>query len=100
MGAYPASVLVSLEREVKHLARLVALLVHQLIADGQHPWEADLDNLVEMHPILALHSLVPEGAADGEQALEAGQDRARVIRVEKLGGEVHEARPSTGKVGL
>jgi hypothetical protein len=50
--------------------------------------------------VVAIGRLVTEGAADSEQALQTGEDRARVIRVQKLKGEVHKSRPTSGEVIL
>jgi cell division protein ZapA (FtsZ GTPase activity inhibitor) len=98
--AYPARMLVRLEGEVKHLARLVALLIDQLIADRQHSGETKLDNLVKVLPIVTFHCLVSKCTADGEQALKTSKNRARAVGIEQLNGEIHETRPSVGKVGL
>lgn len=99
-SSYPASVLVSLQSKMKHLARLVALLVHELVADRQQPREAGLDNLVKVLPVVAVSGPITEGATEGEQALQTSQDRARIVGVEKLHGEVDVSRPACGKVAL
>lgn len=66
---YPSRVLVRLEREVEHLAGLLALLVDELVADGKQTREAELHNLVKVVAVVGLAGAVPVGAADGEQAL-------------------------------
>lgn len=92
--------LVGLESEVKHLTGLVALLVDQLVADGQQTGETGLDNAVKVLPIVAVAGLEAESTADGEQALQAGQNGGGVVGVEQLRGEAHEVGPSTGEIGL
>lgn len=97
---YPSSMLVCFEGEMQHLARLVALLVHQLIANGQEPRESSLDNAIKVRSVLALVGFVPESAADGEQALQTSQRRVRIVGVEQLQGELQESRPSAGEITL
>lgn len=98
--SHPGCVLVGLEGQVQHLTGLIALLVHQLIADGQQAGEAGLDNVVEMTAVIAVIRLVAESAADGEQTLQTGENRAGGVCVEELEGEVHKPRPSGGEVIL
>lgn len=57
--------LVTLEGDVQHLAGLVTLLVHQLIAYYQQPGEAGLDNLVEVGSAVAVACFEAVCAADG-----------------------------------
>lgn len=83
---------------MEHLPRLFALLGHQLGRDGQQPGEASLDNLVKVGSVLPIASLEAVGAADGQQTLQAGEDRARIVGVQELDGEVHKGRPFLGKV--
>lgn len=78
---YPSSMLVSFESEMQHLACLVALLVHQLIANSQESRESGLDDAVKVRSVLALVGFVPESAADCEQALQTGQRRVRIVGV-------------------
>jgi hypothetical protein len=52
--AYPCGMLVRLQSKMQHLASLFALLVHQLVANGEQTGEAGLDNLVKVLPVLAL----------------------------------------------
>jgi hypothetical protein len=85
---------------MQHLTGLVALLVDQLIADSEQAGEASLDNLVKVLAVVAVGGLVAEGAADGEQALQAGEHGARAVGVEQLHGVVHKARPFGREVGL
>lgn len=73
--------LVGFESEMQHLARLVAFLVHQLIADSQESRESSFDDAVKVRSVLALVGFVPESAADGEQALQASQRRVRIVGV-------------------
>lgn len=86
--------LVGLEGQVQHLTGLVALLVDQLVADGEQAGEAGLDNLVKVGAVLAVRGLEAERTADGEQTLEAGQDRRGRVCVEQLRGKVHKVGPS------
>lgn len=92
--------LVGLQCQVKHLASLIALLVHQLVADGQQAGEAGLDNLIKVLPIIAVCRLVSKGAANGQQTLQASEDGTGVICVEELEGEVHEPRPAGREIIL
>lgn len=92
--------LIGLEGEVKHLAGLVALLVDELVANGQEAGEAGLDNAIKVLSVGAVGGLEAESAADGEKALEAGEDGAGIVGVEEFGGKVHKVGPSSGKVGL
>lgn len=90
--------LVRLEGDVEHLAGLVALLGDQLVADGQQAGEAGLDDLVEVGAALAVAGLEAVCAADGQQALQTGEDGGGAVGVEQLDGEVHEAGPLVGEV--
>jgi hypothetical protein len=58
-------VFVTLEGEVQHLAGLIALLVHELVAYYQQPREADLDDLVEVGSAVAVARLEAVCPADG-----------------------------------
>lgn len=73
--------LVRFESEMQHLARLVALLVHQLIANSQESREPSLDDAIKVRSVLALVGFVAESAADCEQALKTGQRRVRIVGV-------------------
>lgn len=73
--------LVRFESEMQHLARLVALLVHQLIANSQESGESGLDDAVKVRSVLALVGFVAESAADCEQALQTSQRRVRIVGV-------------------
>lgn len=92
--------LVGLESQVQHLASLVTLLVDQLIANSQQPGETCFDDLVKVLAIIGVGRLVAECTADGQQALQTGEDGAGSICVEELQGEVHKLRPSRGEVIL
>jgi tRNA splicing endonuclease len=92
--------LIGLQSQVKHLTRLIALLVHEFVADSQEAREAGLNNLVEVLSVIAVGGLVAEGTADGKQTLQASEDGARVIRVQKLEGEIHELWPAGWEVIL
>lgn len=83
---------------MQHLSRLVAVLVHQLVADGQKAREVGLDDLFELYPALAVTGFEPVGTADCQQALQTCLDRRRVIGVEQLHRVVHEGRPSLGEI--
>ena len=98
MQTHPCGMLVRLERNVQHLASLVAVLVHQLVADGQKTREVGLDDLVELRPALAVGSFEPVGTADGEQTLQTSLYRWGIIGVEKLYCVVHKGRPSLGEI--
>lgn len=73
--------LVCLQRDVQHLTSLIALLIHQLVTYGQQPGETGLDDFVEVGAVVAIADLEPIGSADCQQALEASQDRRRIIGV-------------------
>ena len=83
---------------MQHLTSLVTLLGHQLVAYGEQPREAGLDDLVEVGSVVTLVGLETICPADGQEALEAGQDRGGIVGVEELDGEVQEARPSLREV--
>jgi hypothetical protein len=68
-SAYPCRMFIGLQSKVKHLASLIALLVHQLVADGQKTRKACLHDPVKLCPVVAIGRLVTEGAANSEQAL-------------------------------
>lgn len=90
--------LVSLQSDMEHLSRLFALLGHQLGRDGQQSGEASLDNLVKVGSVLPIAGLEAVGAADSQEALQAGEDRTRVVGVQELDSEVHKSRPFLGEV--
>jgi hypothetical protein len=90
--------LVRLESDVKHLASLVTILIHQLAAYCQQPGEAGLNNLIEVSPALGVAGFEAVGAANGEKALQTSQDRSCVVGVEQLEGVVHKRGPSLGEV--
>lgn len=90
--------LVSFQSQVQHLTGLIALLSHQLIADGEKPRKTSLDDLIEMDATLALRGTESPGATHGEEALQAGQDGARVVGIEKLHGIIHEVGPLVGEI--
>lgn len=92
--------LVAFESKVKHLASLVTLLIHQLVADGNQTREGVLDNGIEVLSIGAVGVLVSEGTANTQQALQAGQNGAGIIGVQKLVGKIHKARPPAREVAL
>jgi hypothetical protein len=92
--------LVGLESQVKHLASLIALLVNQLIANGQEAREAGLDNVIKVLSVGTIRRFEPESTADGEEALKAGENRTRIVCVEEFGGVVHKVGPSAGEIGL
>jgi hypothetical protein len=90
--------LVALEGNVQHLASLIALLVHQLVAYYQQPGEGGLDDLVEVRPAVAVARLEAICPADGQKTLQPSQNRSWIVGVEQLEGVVHKVRPSLGKV--
>lgn len=97
---YPSGMLVGLQSQVEHLASLVALLVHQLVADGQQSGETRFNDVVKVLAVIGVGRFVTERTADGQQTLQTSEDGAGSICVEKLEGEVHKSRPSRGKVIL
>ena len=98
MGTYPGSVLVCLKSNVKHLTGLLAILVHQLIADSQQSREADFDDLFELRTVVCVAHLIAERTADSEQTLQASENSGGVVGVQQLNGVIHESRPSLGEV--
>jgi hypothetical protein len=92
--------LVRLQSKMQHLASLVTLLVHKLVAYDEQTREAGLHNFVKVLPILALNRLISKGTADGEQTLQTSEDGTGIVGVEELEGEVHKSRPSARKVAL
>lgn len=100
LESYPCRVLVSLKCQVQHLTGLVALLVYQLIADGQQTRKAGFDNLVKVCSIVAVRRLEPKSAANGKETLQTSEDGGRGVCVEQLRGEAHEVWPFGGEVGL
>lgn len=85
---------------MKHLASLITLLIHQLVADGQQAGETGLDNFIKVLSIIAVGRFVAESAADGKKTLQASEDGARVIGVEELESEVHEPGPTGREIIL
>ena len=83
---------------MQHLSGLVAFLVDELVADGEEPGEAGLDDLVEVRPVLAVAGPEAICAADGQQALQACHDGGGIIGVQQLDGEIHKGGPSVGEV--
>jgi len=92
--------LVGLESQVKHLTSLITLLVDQLVANGQEAREAGLDNVVKVLSVGTIRRFEPERAADGKEALKAGENGTSIVCVEEFGGKVHKVGPSAGEVGL
>lgn len=66
LEAYPCRMLIGLQGKVKHLASLIALLVHQLVADSQKSREACLDDLIKVLSVVGIGRLIAEGTADGK----------------------------------
>lgn len=90
------SVLVDLENGPQHLASFQARLIYQPRADVQQLRKCNLNNAIELGPVLgALEAVYP---ADSQQALDAGKDRIRVIRVKKLLGDLEEFGPLGGEI--
>lgn len=98
--AHPSRMLIGLQGEVQHFTGLIALLIYQLVADGQKAGEAGLDNVIEVDSVVAIGGLVAEGAADGEETLKSSKRRAGIVGVEQLQSKVHEARPSGREIVL
>jgi hypothetical protein len=73
--------LVGLEGQVKHLTSLIALLVHQLVTDGEKTGECRLHNLIKVLSIIAVGRFIAERTADGEQTLQTSKNGTGVIRV-------------------
>lgn len=83
---------------MKHLSRLFAFLCHQFTRDGQQPGEAGLDDLVEVGPILSISGFESVGPADGQETLQTGEDRRRIICIQELYRKVHKGWPFLGEV--
>jgi len=66
--------LIGLQGDVKHLGSLVALLVHQLVADDQQTGESSLDDSVKWGSGITIARLEAVGTADGQKALQTGQN--------------------------
>lgn len=83
--------LVSLEDNVQHLSRLLAVVVDQLLANNQQAWKSRLNDLIEVcSSITALESV---HSADSQKALESSKDAAWIGGVEEVQGDIHELWP-------
>lgn len=89
-------VLVSLEDSAQHLSGLETGLVDQAVGDCEQLRERHLDNLVKVLPCLA--HLEAVHTADGQQALQTGEDAAGILLVQEVDGDVQEVGPLFGKV--
>lgn len=83
---------------MKHLTSLVALLVHQFIADLEQTGEAGLDDFVEFGAAALLGALEAVGTAGHEKTLQAGEDGQGIVGVQQAQCDVHKVGPFAGKV--
>ena len=82
LRTYESSMLVSLEDNVQHLARLLTVLVQQLLSNDQQTWEGRLNNLVKV--LSSITALESEHSADRQKTLKSGKDGAWVGGVEEV----------------
>jgi hypothetical protein len=89
-------VLVSLEDSAQHLASLETGLVDQAVGDCEQLRESHLNNLVKVFSCLshleAIHT------ADGQQALQTGENAAGILLIQEADGDVEEIGPVFGEV--
>lgn len=81
---------------MEHLSRLLTCLVHQSLSDSQQSGEGQLNNLIEVGSIFTRFEAID--AADRKKALQAGEDRGGLVRVEELYCNVYERWPFLGKI--
>lgn len=89
---------VGLESDMEHLPSLVTFLVYQFITNLLKPWETSHDNTLEVCSTSIMVSFKPVCAAGDEQALETGEDGWRIVGMEQLQSDIHEAGPLPGEV--
>lgn len=90
--------LVSLEGNVKHLTSLVALLVHQFIANLKKPGEARLDDFIELGATALLGALEAVGTARHEKALQTSEDGQGIVGVQQAQRNIHKVGPFPGEI--
>jgi hypothetical protein len=89
-------VLVSLENCAQHLASLETGLVDQAVGNCEQLRESHLDNLVKVFSCLS--HLEAVDAADGQQALQTGENAAGILLVQEADGDVEEIGPVLGEI--
>ena len=89
-------VLVGLENSAQHLASLETGLVDQAVGDSEQLREGHLDNLIKVFPRLT--HLEAINAADGQQALQTGENAAGILLVQEIDGDVEEFGPVIGEI--
>lgn len=89
-------VLVGLENSAQHLASLETGLVDQAVGDCEQLREGHLHNLVKVFSCLS--HLEAVHAADGQQALQTGEDATGILLVQEVDGDVEELGPVVGEI--
>lgn len=89
-------VLVGLEDSAQHLASLETGLVDQAVGNCEQLREGHLNNLIKVFSCLA--HLEAVDAADGQQALQTGENAAGILLVQEVDGDVEELGPVVGEI--
>jgi hypothetical protein len=67
---------------VQHLARILAFLRHEFIADSEKPGEANIDYPIKVCPIIVLPRSIPVSSANGKEALQASEDTGGIVGIQ------------------
>lgn len=89
-------VLVSLENSAQHLASLETSLVDQAVGNCKQLRKCHLNDLVKVFSCLS--HLEAIDAADGQQALQTGENAAGILLVQEADGDVEEIGPVFGEI--
>lgn len=84
-------VLVGLEDSAQHLSSFETGLVDQAVGNCEQLREGHLNNLVKVFSCLT--HLETVDTADGQQALQTGENASGILLVQEVDGDVEEIRP-------
>lgn len=89
--------LVCLDDHLEHITGISAVLIDELISDGEDGGESGGGDAVELLTLVGV-ALEAVDATQRQQTLDTGKDRLDIIRVQKLEGDIHVRGPALREV--